>query len=111
MYIDVFFHHFFLRLVWEPNLLAEQSENRSKSNLLHMINNLIFWFWFLPSLEGLFKSSIYLFIEIVIFIVSDIEDLPRPIQKQLFDELLDRDVQKGEYMYFLYNNAQFLNFI
>lgn len=25
----------------------------------------------------------------------DIEDLPRPIQKQLFDETLDRDVQKG----------------
>ncbi|XP_013403121.1 ubiquitin thioesterase ZRANB1 [Lingula anatina] len=25
---------------------------------------------------------------------TDIEDLPRPVQKQLFDELLDRDVQK-----------------
>lgn len=25
---------------------------------------------------------------------ADIEDLPRPVQKQMFDELLDRDVQK-----------------
>ena len=25
----------------------------------------------------------------------EIEDLPRPVQKQMFDELLDRDVQKG----------------
>ena len=28
--------------------------------------------------------------------LSEIEDLPHPIQKQLFDELLDRDVQKGK---------------
>ena len=28
--------------------------------------------------------------------VSDIEDLPRHVQGQLFDELLDREVQNGE---------------
>ena len=27
--------------------------------------------------------------------VSDVDDLPMPIKKDLFDELLDKDVQKG----------------
>ena len=35
--------------------------------------------------------------------IADIEDLPRAIQKQLFDEILDRDVQKGVWYLFLYN--------
>lgn len=30
------------------------------------------------------------------FFVSDIEDLPPAVQEKLFDEVLDRDVQKGE---------------
>jgi hypothetical protein len=34
--------------------------------------------------------------------ISEIEDLPRPVQKQLFDELLDGDVQKGNDFYFMY---------
>jgi hypothetical protein len=28
--------------------------------------------------------------------LSEINDLPNPLKKQLFDELLDQDVQKGE---------------
>lgn len=33
---------------------------------------------------------------LVFFFVSDIEDLPPAVQEKLFDEVLDRDVQKGE---------------
>lgn len=29
-------------------------------------------------------------------VVSDIEDLPPAVQEKLFDEVLDRDVQKGD---------------
>lgn len=29
------------------------------------------------------------------FLFSEINDLPNPLKKQLFDELLDQDVQKG----------------
>lgn len=29
-------------------------------------------------------------------LVSDIEDLPPAVQEKLFDEVLDRDVQKGD---------------
>lgn len=32
------------------------------------------------------------------FFLSDIEDLPPAVQEKLFDEVLDRDVQKGENM-------------
>lgn len=32
----------------------------------------------------------------VMSFVSDIEDLPPAVQEKLFDEVLDRDVQKGE---------------
>ena len=43
------------------------------------------------------------------FYVSDIDDLPIPIKKDLFDELLDKDVQKGlchclTFSYILYVN-------
>lgn len=30
------------------------------------------------------------------FLSADIEDLPPTVQEKLFDEVLDRDVQKGE---------------
>ena len=31
------------------------------------------------------------------FLSADIEDLPPPVQEKLFDEVLDRDVQKGKH--------------
>lgn len=34
--------------------------------------------------------------DFVLIASSDIEDLPRHIQEQLFDEILDRDVQNGK---------------
>lgn len=33
---------------------------------------------------------------LLLFLVTDIEDLPPAVQEKLFDEVLDRDVQKGE---------------
>lgn len=36
------------------------------------------------------------FILLFLFSLSDIEDLPPAVQEKLFDEVLDRDVQKGQ---------------
>lgn len=41
-------------------------------------------------------SSSDFYIPICCFLVPDIEDLPPAVQEKLFDEVLDRDVQKGE---------------
>lgn len=38
--------------------------------------------------------------EKVFFSPKDIEDLPPNVQEKLFDEVLDRDVQKGEVFFF-----------
>lgn len=34
------------------------------------------------------------------FSPKDIEDLPPNVQEKLFDEVLDRDVQKGDFFFF-----------
>ena len=58
-----------------------------------------------------YQANLHLFITF-----PDINDLPRAVQKQLFDEVLDRDVQKGkreflalfQYRYFLKTKIGFL---
>lgn len=37
------------------------------------------------------------------FLSADIEDLPPTVQEKLFDEVLDRDVQKGEILTYFSN--------
>lgn len=40
-------------------------------------------------------SNLHLCVSNGCFLASDIEDLPPAVQEKLFDEVLDRDVQKG----------------